>query len=177
MALVYLEIGFFHKNRLKWLTETKSVVCDFFSGSVAAGLALLCWYIYKDGQRLYYFDMKPVYYRDLLPAILIPCAFGIVLIRLSYWLSKVKLMKGINVFLGLCGQATVPIMFMHVPLNHWKDSIGYGRAVYLLIGVGVPMVVTIICNSIPMARKLLGTPEISNYYKKLQKKRETGGTL
>ena len=160
MALVYLGIGFFYKNQIKQLIEAKSVAYDLLAVFVAAGLALFCWYIYKDGQRLYYFDMKPAYYKDLLAAILIPCAFGTVLIRFVYWLNNIKWLKGINRFFRLCGQATIPIMFMHVPLNHWKDSIGYGRVVYLLIGIGVPVVVTIMCNNISVARRLLGLPKI-----------------
>ena len=105
--------------------------------------------------------MKPGYYKDLLLAILIPCAFGMVLMRLVYWLNRAKCFKGMNQFLELCGQATIPIMFMHVPLNHWKDSIGYGRTVYLLIGIGVLLVITIMCNNISVAHKLLGLPKIN----------------
>lgn len=47
------------------------------------------------------------------------------------------------------------------PLNHWKDSIGYGCAVYFLIGIGVPLMVTIVCNKISVARRLLGLPKIN----------------
>mgnify|MGYP005762082525 CR=1 FL=1 len=116
IALVYVGIGFFYKKQIKQLAEAKSVKYDVISVVIITGLALFCWYIYKDGQRLYYFDMKPVYYKDLLLAIIIPCAFGIILIRLIYWLSNIKWLNEINRFLGLCGQATIPIMFMHVPL-------------------------------------------------------------
>ncbi len=45
-----------------------------------------------------------------------------------------------------CGRTTVPIMFMHIPLNHWKDSIGYGRTVFMIIGIGVPLIITLIVN-------------------------------
>ena len=37
-------------------------------------------------------------------------------------------------------------MFMHIPLNHWKDSIGYGRTVFMIIGIGVPLIITLIVN-------------------------------
>ena len=30
-------------------------------------------------------------------------------------------------------------MFMHIPLNHWKGSLGYGRNVFILIGIGLPL--------------------------------------
>lgn len=161
MALVYVRIGFFCKKQVKQLAEIKSVKHDVISCVIATGLALFCWCIYKGEKRLYYFDMKPVYYKDLLLAILIPCALGLVLIRLVYWLNKAKWLKKINGFFRLCGQATIPIMFMHVPLNHWKDSIGYGRIVYLLIEIGIPLAVTIVCNNIPAACNLLGLPKIN----------------
>lgn len=161
LALVYVGIGFFYKKQIKQLAEAKSVKYNVISVVTITGLALFCWYVYKDGQRLYYFDMKPVYYKDLLLVILIPCAFGTVLVRLVYWMNSIKWLEGINRFLGLCGQATIPIMFMHVPLNHWKDSIGYGRAVYLLIGIGVPLMITFMCNNISVARRLFGLPKIN----------------
>lgn len=160
MALIYVGIGFFYKKQIKQLLETKSVKYDVISGLTVVGLTIFCWYIYKDGKRLYYFDMKPVYYKNLIFAILIPCAFGVALTRLVYWLYKVKWVSELNRFFELCGQATVPIMFMHVPLNYWKDFIGYGQIVYCLIGIGIPLTVTLMCNNISFARKLLGLPKI-----------------
>ena len=41
----------------------------------------------------------------------------------------------------LCGRATIPIMFMHMLLNHWQNTIGYGKLIYTIIGVGIPILV------------------------------------
>ena len=49
---------------------------------------------------------------------------------------------------------------MHVPLNIWKGTLGYGRLTYLLIGVGVPVVFTIAFNRFLMMRRLFGLPKI-----------------
>lgn len=78
MALIYLSIGFFYKDKIKQLSEFESRKYDLAAGAVAVALVIFCWFIYTDGNRLYYFDMKPVYYKELISAALIPCAFGMV---------------------------------------------------------------------------------------------------
>lgn len=160
MALVYIGIGFFYKKQIKELLESDSKYYDMVAGITVAGLIELCWFIYRDGNRIYYFDMKPVYYKELVSAILIPCAFGIVLVRLVHWMEKVKWIGMLNRFFVLCGRATIPIMFMHIPLNHWKDAMVYGRCVYVLIGVGVPLVFTSLFNRYGIMRKLFGLPNL-----------------
>jgi len=62
MALIYLSIGFFYKDKIKQLSEFESRKYDLAAGAVAVALVIFCWFIYTDGNRLYYFDMKPVYY-------------------------------------------------------------------------------------------------------------------
>lgn len=119
------------------------------------------WLSYKDGNRFYYFDMKPVYYKELVSAILIPCVFGIVLVRLAHWIEKTKLLNSLNRFVILCGRSTVPIMFMHIPLNHWKESLGYGRVGFILIGIGLPLAFTLIFNRYSVMRELFGLPDLS----------------
>lgn len=160
MALVYISIGFFYKNKIKELLESESRKYDFVAGIITVLLVLFCWLIYKDGNRLYYFDMKPVYYKELISAIVIPCSFGIVLARLVHWMEKSEWLNLVNRFLILCGRATVPIMFMHIPLNHWKDSLGYDRIVFLVIGVCIPLAFTLIFNRYKFMRKLFGLPKL-----------------
>lgn len=40
--------------------------------------------------------MKPVYYRELILAIVAPCAFGVVIARLVYWKGKRKFLNWLN---------------------------------------------------------------------------------
>lgn len=160
MALVYVGIGFFYKGKTRELLESESRKYDLTAEIVAVALVVFCWFIYRDGNRLYYFDMKPVYYKELISALLIPCAFGMVFARLVYWMEKINWLDGLNCFLALCGQATIPIMFMHIPLNHWKESLGYGRATYVVIGIGIPIVFTLIFNKYKAMRKLFGLPKL-----------------
>lgn len=44
----------------------------------------------------YYFDMKPVYSRELILAIVAPYAFGVVIARLVYWRGKRKFLNWLN---------------------------------------------------------------------------------
>ena len=158
IALVYVGIGFFYKNKIKKMLESESKKHDLAAGIVAVSLALFCWLIYKGENRIYYFDMKPVYYKELISAILIPSAFGIVLIRLVHWMEKVKWLKMLNRF--FCGRATIPIMFMHIPLNHWRDTFGYDRIMFMIIGIGVPLAFTLVFNKCKFMRKLFGLPKL-----------------
>ena len=73
-------------------------------------------------------------------------------------MKKVKYLDGLNHFLAFCGQATIPIMFMHIPLNYWKDELAYSRGSYVLIGVGVPVLFTVLFNKNKVMRKLFGLP-------------------
>lgn len=160
MALVYVGIGFFYKDKIKELLECDSRRFDLLSGLIAVALSLFCWFIYRNENQLYYFDMKPVYYKEFISALLIPCAFGMVLARLVYWMQKNKWLDSLNRFFVLCGQATIPIMFMHIPLNHWKTELAYGRWIFVLIGAGLPIVSTILFHSNRVMRKLFGLPNL-----------------
>ena len=161
IALVYVGIGYFYKDKIKGLLENEAVKIDVAAGVIAVLLGVFCWINNRDGGHIYYFDMKPVYYRELISAILIPCAFGFVLVRIVHCFSEIKCLKGIQNFFALCGRATIPIMFMHIPLNHWKDILGYGRIGFVLIGVGIPLIFTIIFCGCSTMRKLFGLPEMS----------------
>lgn len=161
MALVYIGIGFFYKGEIGKLLESESKKYDLAAVIIGVVLILFCWLSYKDGNRFYYFDMKPVYYKELVSAILIPCEFGVVLARLMHWIKKRKMLNILNRFVILCGRSTIPIMFMHIPLNHWKENLGYGRVGFMLIGIGGPLAFTLMFNRYSVIRKLFGLPDLS----------------
>lgn len=81
MALVYVGIGYFYKSLIREIIEDDSMCFDM----LVVGIAII---LYREGYFFYYFDMKPVYYKELLSAILIPCSFGIVLVRGVHGLSE-----------------------------------------------------------------------------------------
>ena len=66
MALVYVGIGYFYKDKIKRLLEDETVKIDVAAGIIVALLGIFCWINYRDGSSFYYFDMKPVYYKELI---------------------------------------------------------------------------------------------------------------
>ena len=160
LALVYIGVGFFGKRWIRNVIEDRSPRYDLAAGGIMAVLAVFCWYIYRGGEPVYSFDMKPVYYRELVSAVLVPCLFGFVIVRLVHWMVRINVVKMLNRFLALCGRASLPIMFMHVPLNFWRKDLGYGVLAYVLIGICVPVAFTLIFNRWSFARTLFGLPSI-----------------
>lgn len=174
-AVVYLAIGFCCKKKIRRWLEEDNKNFDIVAVIISLFLVAFCVFNYWGGRRLYYFDMKPLYYKELLSAALIPCAFGVVLCRAVFWIERIKGLSWVATFFTLLGRMTIPIMFMHVPLNTWKEQLGYGRIVYVLIGVGVPVIFTVVFHQFRIMRKLFGLPEIigSGRIKKAESK--TGG--
>lgn len=83
--------------------------------------------------------------------------------RMVRRLGKISVLFWFQRGLAYLGQMTIPIMFMHVPLNTWKDAIGYGCVVYVLISVGVPVIFTLLFSRYSIMRKLFGLPVIRKY--------------
>lgn len=160
MALVYVGIGYFYKKEIEELIDSDATKYDVVGWGLVILLGLFCFFNYAGDKTLYYFDMKLVYYKELCSAILIPCAFGYVVVRIVHWLIKIEYLKVVQNFLAFCGRATIPIMFMHMPLNHWKNTIGYGRIAYVVIGVGIPLMITLIFNQVKIIKKSFGLPDL-----------------
>lgn len=172
LAVVYLAIGFYYRERIeRWLKEDDKKY-DVIALIISILLVVFCVINYCGGRRLYYFDMKPLYYKELISAVVIPCGFGIVLCRNVYWIEiicdRIKVMKLMENGFALLGRMTLPIMFMHVPLNTWKEQFGYadawnGRGVYVAIGIGVPVIFTVAFSRFRVMRKLFGLPDLAAY--------------
>lgn len=144
------------------IIEDDSVYFDMLSVGIAIILGIFGFFNYRDGNCFYYFDMKPVYYKELFCAILIPGSFGFVLARGVHCLVRIKHLNKMCELSKLCGRATIPIMFMHMPLNHWQNAIGYGKLIYTIIGVGIPILVVMFCGRYPLMRKLFGLPKLES---------------
>lgn len=161
LALLYLSIGYCFEGRIKSFANDKNKYFDIIACVLLLLFVMFCFANYRMYDSLYYFDMKQVYYHELLLAILIPCSFGIVLARLVRGLNVLKHLKQIQNMLAFLGRITLPIMFMHVPLNSWRESIGYGSAMYVLIGIGVPVLFTVVFQHFSAMRVLFGLPRFS----------------
>lgn len=163
LAAVYLAIGFYYKKTIRTLLEDASRKFDSLALIIGLLLVAFCFFNYLDGRCLYYFDMKPLYYKELIFAMVIPCMFGIVLCRVVYWLEYGRSIIWIDKILIYLGRMTIPIMFMHIPLNTWKSELGYGFFVYLLIGIGVPVVFTVVFSRFKVMRRLFGLSDLYSY--------------
>ena len=80
--------------------------------------------------------MKQVLYPNLLYNYLIPIGYGLVLLRLCRIISK--RLKRIKCALQAIGQMTIPIMYLHEPLNRYLQIAQDNILVYVLIGIGAP---------------------------------------
>ncbi|MGN1124802.1 MAG: acyltransferase family protein [Candidatus Gastranaerophilaceae bacterium] len=158
MALVYIGIGFFYKKIINEIFENNSKRYDILAVIIFAIIVVFCCFYYKNSNRIYYFDMKVVYYKELISAIFILCAFGLIIVRIVHYVVKINCLKTIINFFCLCGRTTLPIMFMHIPLNYFKDTLGYGRLVYIIVGLGIPLLLTICCNKLKITGILFGFP-------------------
>lgn len=158
LALVYLAVGYYNQDRIYKLMNSDNKKLDGIACIIAVALTIFCYFNYRTGEVFYYFDMKPVYYHELFSAIMIPCMFGFVFARLVRVLNKANILSWFWDGLAFLGRMTIPIMFMHVPLNTWRESLGYGRAGYVLIGIGVPIVFTVLFSRFKVMRMLFGLP-------------------
>lgn len=158
LASVYFAIGFNNKERIQSYMSKKCWQYDVIAVFLMLLFVGFCLWNYKDGQAIYYFDMKPVKYPSYILAIVIPCCVGFIFARVIYWLSRPKWLKKLRILLSYLGQTTLPIMMMHVPLNTLKGVVGYNRLVYVLIGIGIPVIITITLGRFAMCRRLFGLP-------------------
>lgn len=160
LAAVYFAIGFYHKDRIQTFLSKRSWRYDVLAVSIAIAFAAFCLWNYKDGQPIYYFDMKCVKYQSYVLSIAIPCGVGFVLARLMCWISCIRWLEKLRRLVSMLGQMTLPIMMMHVPLNTWKGTIGYGRWIYVLIGVGIPVILIMTLGRYQVCRRWLGIPNL-----------------
>lgn len=157
MALVYIAMSYYNKDRIRKLLHSEDRQLDLTAALITALLIVFCFFNYRSGKALYYFDMKPVYYKEFFSAIVIPCLFGVVLCRIVYWIGQIGILGN---GLAVLGRMTIPIMFLHVPLNQWEEVFGYGRITYVVIGLGIPVVFTVVFCRFKVMRKLFGLPEL-----------------
>lgn len=160
IALVYIAIGYYNKELIRrWLYDRKCKY-DYIAFLTFVIIILFCYMNYKDGTTHYYFDMKSVYYKELILAILVPCAFGIIIMRILYWWSYTAVLQSIYSMFDILGRVTVPIMFMHVTLNIWKEKLEYGLIAYVLIGIGIPVAFAYLFGRFEIMRKFFGLPDL-----------------
>jgi hypothetical protein len=163
LAIIYLAIGFYCKKTINRMLLEDNLKIDIAVMLISLIIIAFCIFNYWGGRRFYYFDMKYIYYKELISAIIIPSAFGLILLRVVYWIERINKLSYLEDVLAFLGQMTIPIMFMHMPLNALQSLIGYGRIVYFFIGICVPVIITVLFNKFAIMRKFFGLPLIKKY--------------
>ena len=123
LAIVYVAMGYYYKETIEKWFKSDCYSYNVLAISVAVFIVIFCCFNYREGRPLYYFDMKSVYYHSFFAAKAIPCAFGLILARLIYMLKRNAVSDRLMNTLAFLGQRTIPVMFMHIPLNTWLQSI------------------------------------------------------
>lgn len=153
IAIVYIAIGFYCKTHILQLLNSSKKNSDLLAVIVLMAMIAFCLLINKTGW--YYFDMRPVYYKELFLALSIPVCFGVILARLVYWIEKcVPLVLSVLSYLG---KFTIPIMFIHISINTILSRyFSYGRLTYIIIGIIIPCAFAFIVKRYKLTARMFG---------------------
>ncbi len=155
LALLYVAIGFYGREQLtKWMRSENSRY-DILACAAAVLLGAFCWVCYRMQRFSYAFDMKIVHYRALVPAVVLPVLFGIVLLRAVRWACRIAMVSDVLTFLS---RTSVPILFLHMPL-HTVIGTDCGRLTYMAAGLAIPCAWYAVCRQSRRMCRWFGVPE------------------
>ncbi len=157
LAVVYIAIGFYFKKFILCLMRDENKKYDNMALFFVVIFIAFAYLNYKD-DTIWYFDMKPVCYNSLVMSILIPIIIGVIICRIIFWFDKIQSVRKLVYVFEFLGQMTVPIMYIHVPVNQWKNRFGYGLITYIVLGIGLPFIFTKIMNRNETIRALFSLP-------------------
>lgn len=139
LVLSYLIVGYVLKDKIFALFERQSMKLNI----IAFGLAILLVVEHLLTEMLgvsRQMDMKLVVYNNPISVYIIPILYGFVIARLSAFIERNC--RRLNHCLAYLGSITIPIMFLHEPLNRFCP-LSSGLFFYLLIGAGIPILFSI----------------------------------
>lgn len=131
LCISYLAIGYYGNPVIDKWRKSDQFQVDF--AAIAIAIILVTEFAIMGGRTI---DMKQVLYPNLLYNYLIPIGYGLALLRLCRIISK--RLKCIKRALQAIGQMTIPIMYLHEPLNRYLQIAQDNILIYVLIGIGVP---------------------------------------
>lgn len=141
LSIVYFMIGYYYKDKI-----------NLIKGKVNKFVFIICLIIfltlinlYISGKFNFYFDMKYSHYRNFLLNIMIPLLVGYLLLTFSFIIKE----SYIGSILRIIGNYTIPIMYLHIPLNTYVSDLFKYRIyiyIYLLIGILIPLMFGHICS-------------------------------
>lgn len=154
LVLSYLIAGYILKDKTVDLFQRKSLKLDIIAVGVAAVLILehLLMERYGIPRKI---DMKLVVYTNPISVYIIPALYGLVIARLSAFIERNC--ERLSRCLSYVGSITIPIMFLHEPLNRFCLLSNY-LLIYLLIGMGIPVLFSIAASQFECC-KYFGIPK------------------
>ena len=154
LVLSYLIVGYILKDKIVDLFQRKSFKLDIMAVGVAAVLILehLLMETYGIPRQI---DMKLVVYTNPISVYIIPVLYGFVIARLSAFIERNC--ERMSRCLSYVGSITIPIMFLHEPLNRFCLLSNY-LLIYLLIGMGIPVLLSITVSKFECC-KYFGIPK------------------
>ena len=140
MSTVYFFIGYYLKDIIYKVSNNKSFI---LYGCIAIICGLLV-YLNIAEIFIYKLDMKLGHYHNLIFDILVPCLFGLLIVLTCKYISLLN-DKVVNTF-RFIGKNTLPIMYLHIPINGaLQDKLGYNFVGYIIISIIIPLVFISVC--------------------------------
>ncbi|PEU35504.1 acyltransferase family protein [Bacillus toyonensis] len=131
IAIVYYAFGFYYRDFIANTIKRKL--------SAIILLSISCLFIIGEysGFFTYSLDLKIHLYNNLILDLIIPISFTLTVCVISYWISKLSIFK----MFSTLGMMSLPIMYLHIPLNVLAlyISFDYGIFTYALIGITIPV--------------------------------------
>lgn len=137
LCISYLAIGYYGKPVIdKW---RKSDQLQVRLATIGIGIVLIMEFAIFGGRTL---DMKQAFYPNLIYAFLIPIGYGLLLLRLCRLIAA--RLQFTKIALQIMGQITIPIMYLHEPLNRYLQFAQENILIYILVGIGVPVLLAML---------------------------------
>lgn len=154
LVLSYLIVGYILKDRIVALFQRQSLKLDVIAIGVTVLLILEHLLMEKYGVSRQ-IDMKLVVYKNPISVYIIPALYGFAIARLSAFIERNC--GRLSQCLSYVGSITIPIMFLHEPLNRFCPLSNY-LPIYLLIGMGIPILFSIVVSKFDCC-KYFGIPK------------------
>lgn len=154
LVLSYLIVGYILKDKIVDLFRRQSLKIDIIAAGVATLLILEHLLMERYGMPGQ-IDMKYVVYKNPISVYVMPVLYGFVIARLSALIERSC--RRLNRFFAYMGSITIPIMFLHEPLNCFCP-LASNLLFYLLIGIGIPVLFSIIVSKFKCC-KYFGIPK------------------
>ena len=137
LCISYLVIGYYGKPFIdKW---RKSEQLQVRLATIGIGIVLIMEFAIFGGRTL---DMKQAFYPNLIYVFLIPIGYGLFLLRLCRVIAA--RLRFTKMTLQTIGQITIPIMYLHEPLNRYLQFAQENIVIYILVGIGVPVLLAML---------------------------------